>query len=77
MPKALPFERPAAGLVPAERPKDRLSQFFEVRRAFYHCQTLIKELESAHDPELVAPIFARASRRLSVAADEFAGPLDD
>lgn len=76
MSKSLPFERPAAGLIPKDRPKDRLAQFFEVRRAFYHCLDLMKELESAHDVELVAPIFARASRRLSLAAEEFSEGAD-
>jgi hypothetical protein len=71
MAKNLPFERPAPGLAPTERPKDRLAQFIEVRRAFYHCKDLMKELEGAHDVEMVAPIFARAARRLALAAGEF------
>ena len=70
------FAKPEPGLIPLERPKDRLAQFFELRRGFYHCAELMKEMESGHDPERVAPIFARASNRLAKAAEEFAGPLD-
>jgi hypothetical protein len=70
--KELPFAKPTRGLIPKDRPKDRLSQFFELRRAFYHCSDLMKELESDQDPELIAPIFARASTRLSKAANAFA-----
>ena len=71
MSRSIPFARPRRGLIPQERPTDRLAQFFEVRSAFYHCLDLMKELESG-DPELVAPIFARAAKRLALAADEFA-----
>jgi hypothetical protein len=72
----LPFAKPTRGLVPRDRPGNRLAQFFELRRAFYHCADLMKELEQAHDPEMIAPMFARAAARFSLAAQEFADVPD-
>ena len=74
--RKLGFAKPEPGLIDAERPKDRLCQFIELRRSFYHCQELMKELEQSHDPETVAPIFARAAKRMFIAADEFAEPVE-
>ena len=70
--KPLAFAKPRPGLIPRERPTERLAQFFELRRAFYHCQELIKELEQQQDRESIAPILARATARLADAAHDFA-----
>jgi hypothetical protein len=75
--RKLQFAKPVRGLIPAGRPRDRLAQFFEMRRAFYHCGDLMKEMEGAPDPESIAPVFARAVSRLALAATEFADILPE
>ena len=76
-PRPLRFAKPNPGLMPAERPRDKLGQFFELRRAFYHCQELMKELEQQQDRGLIAPILERATGRLALAAQDFAADSEE
>ncbi len=74
MGKGIPFARPERGLMPRAASASKLTQFFEMRRALYHCADLMKEMESCHDPETIAPLFSRACNRLALSADCFSGP---